>query len=251
MTTPSTSEPLEPAVLADLEQWTRLSGWSRQHVRSIERHWRALGEPRPFRVIDVGCGLGGLLEDLLAWGEKLDVPLVLAGIDRYDANIDRARERLGRSAMLARGDLVHLGCEPQAWHLATATLLMNQLSGPDRLRLIAELSRAATTAYVFDVTPTVGGEVGARLIPWLTGLREAPPQAWIRTLERAPTLQEMVDLVAPLPVQVVRVFPSAVCTVPEERARARLPRPAPEGERVTFDPVELPPGVVGADRTGS
>jgi SAM-dependent methyltransferase len=237
-------------VLADLEQWARLAGWSRHHVRSVERFWRVLGEPRPFRVIDVACGLGGLIEDLIAWADKNDVDLVIAGVDSHEQAIEQARDRLGERALLACGDPVHLGCEPQVWHLATCTLLLNQLSGPDRLRLVAELTRAAQTAYLFDVTPTVTGGVGARLIPRITGLGEAPPDRWVRTLERAPTFDELVRLVAPLPVEVVRVFPSALCTQPEDRQRVKLPRPDAESTRVSFAKPALPPGTVGSDRSG-
>ncbi len=251
MSTPSTTEPIPAPVRADLEQWTRLSGWARHHVRTISRFWHALGEPDPFRVVDVGCGVGGLLLDLVEWGARAEVEVVLAGIDADVDCAGRARERLGSRAVIAHGDVVHLGCAPDSFHLATAALLLNQLSGPDRLRLVAELGRAATTAYVFDVTPTVSGEVGARLIPWLTGLRDAPPQAWVNTLERAPTVDEVMELVAPLPVTVARVFPSAVCTLPEPRQRARAPRRPAEPTRVTFDGVELPGGVVGTDRKAS
>ena len=90
----------------------------------------------------------------------------------------------------------------EAYHLATAALVLNQLSGPDRLRLVAELCRVARTAYVFDVTPSVAGEVGARLIPFLTRLRDAPPADWVHTLERAPTLDEVVRLL-PILLRVV------------------------------------------------
>lgn len=242
---PSTTEPLPLDVLVDLEQWTRLAGWARHHVRSVERFWRALDEPRPFRVIDVGCGMGGLLEDLLSWSERCDVELVVAGVDSNDQAIERARERLGDRALLAAGDPIHLGCEPQVWHLATCALLLNQLSGHDRIRLVAELGRAAQTAYLFDVTPTVAGEVGARVIPRIAGLASAPPAQWAHTLERAPTLDELVRLVAPLPVEAVRVFPTAICTQPEPAQRVKLPRKDPS--RVQFGKPDVLPGTIPSD----
>jgi len=249
LSTPADSEPLSAAILADLEAWARLSGWSRQHVKSVERFHKHLGEPDPFRVLDVGCALGGLLEELAGWGQRAGVCLELVGVERSEEVVAQARERLGDRAIIHRVDsLVALGGPPEAYHLATAALVLNQLSGPDRLRLVAELCRVARTAYVFDVTPSVAGEVGARLIPFLTRLRDAPPADWVHTLERAPTLDEVVRLVAPLPVEVVRVFPSAVCTQPEPRERARVDRAAGEPAKVVFDTPEILPGTVGSER---
>jgi len=251
LSTPSETQPLAPETLADVEAWARMSGWQRHHVRAIERFWRHLDQPEPFRIIDVGCALGGLLDEIWSWAQRTGVQVDLVGVERAGTVAEQARERLGdRAVVHALDTLPVLGGPPDAYHLATAALVLNQLSGPDRLRLVAELGRVARTAYLFDVTPTVAGEVGARLIPWLTGLRDAPPQAWVRTLERAPTLDEVVQLVAPLPVQVVRVFPSAVCTQPEPRERVRAERPAGEASKVTFDSPEVLPGTVGSERRG-
>lgn len=245
LSTPSESEPLSPEVLADLEAWTRLSGWYRLHLRAVERYWRALGEPRPFRVVDVGCGLGGLLEEIASWAHRAEVEVQLTGVEPQPELAERARERLKDSAKVYVGSLLSADGPPQRFHLATATLVLNQLSGPDRIRLMAELGRVAQTAYVFDVTPTVAGEVGARLIPWLTGLTQAPPAAWVHTLERAPSVDEVVKLVAHLPIEVIRVFPSAVSTQPEPTQRIKIETPETEGKRVEFATPVVKGAVVG------
>lgn len=239
--------PLPPGVLSDLEQWARLSGWTRHHLRAIERFWRHLGEPSPFRVVDVGCGLGGLLDDIAGWAERASLPVVLHGIEPDEALADRARARLGDRAAILSRPLDNLGLPAGGAHLVTCTLLLNRLSGPDRLRVIREIRQIARTAYIFDVTPTVAGEVGARLIPWLTGLHHAPPEAWVQTLERAPTPAELADLVRHLPVDVIRVFPSAVCTEPEHAARDGLT--VEESGRVRYSLTDLPGRLVGADRS--
>ncbi|MFK7927454.1 MAG: class I SAM-dependent methyltransferase [Myxococcota bacterium] len=246
MSTPSQSEPLAPEVLADLEAWTRLSGWYRLHIKAVQRYYRALGEPRPFRVVDVGCGLGGLLEEIAIWADSAGMEVQLTGVDPSPALVAHAQERLGVRAMIRAGSLLSADGPPQRYDLATATLVLNQLSGPDRLRLLAELGRAAQTAYVFDVTPTVAGEMGARLIPWLTGLGQAPPTAWIRTLERAPTVDEVVKLVAHLPVQVSRVFPSAVATHPEPRRRVKVDSDSAERAKIEFRTPKIKGAVVGS-----
>ena len=249
---PHEPSPLPPEILADVEAWERLSGWQRHHVRAVERFWKRLDEPDPFRILDVGCGPGGLLCELAEWAERQGITVDLVGVERNADVAQRAQERLGdRATVHAMDSILSLGGPPDAFHLATATLILNQLTGPDRIRLMAELGRVARTAYVFDVTPTVAGEVGARLIPWLTGLRDAPPEAWVRTLERAPTLDEVVQLVAPLPVEVVRVFPSAVCTQPEPVERAKVGKPVAEAQQVRFATPEGIPGTVGSERSMS
>lgn len=246
MTTPPELHPLPAGVLEDLEQWARLSGWTRHHVRAVAQFWHRLGEPRPFRVVDIGCGLGGLLAEIAAWAERADVPVTLVGVEPDAEIAARAVERLGDAATIRVASVGHTGIGAGAAHLVTCTLVLNRLAGPDRLRLAAEIGRVATTAYVFDVTPTVAGEVGARLIPWLAGLNHAPPRAWIDTLERAPSPDELARLVRHLPVEVCRVFPSAVCTWPEPLERARVA--VPEPTEVVFEAPRLAPGLVGADR---
>jgi SAM-dependent methyltransferase len=239
-------EPIPAGVIADLEQWARLSGWTRHHIRAVEQFWRRLGEPRPFRVVDFGCGLGGLLDEIAAWASRTEVTVELCGLEPDPEIAAAARERLGDRAMIRVSSFYQTGLPPAACHLATCTLLLNRLSGPERLRLAAEIGRVASTAYVFDVTPTIAGEVGARLIPWLAGLNHAPPREWLETLERAPTPDELAKLLRHLPVQVQRVFPSAICSAPEPSERASVPVREPTA--VAYALPDLPSGLVGADR---
>lgn len=246
MRQPCELEPLSVGVLADLEQWARMAGWTRHHVRAVAQFWERLGEPRPFRVLDLGCGLGGLLHELSDWAERGQIPVELVGIEPDAELADRARDRLGDRAQIHCLPLGRSG-QGERVHLATCSLLFNRLSAPDRLTLATDLGRVAVTAYVFDVTPTIAGEVGARLIPWLTGLHHAPPQAWARTLERAPSPDELAQLVRHLPVEVVRVFPSAICTWPEPVERARVA--ARQAERVRYRLLDLPPGFAGVERS--
>lgn len=240
-------EPLQltPSLLAQVERWTRLAGWSRHHVKAVERFWHRVGEPQPFRVIDVGCGLGGLLEDVHAWAQRRGIEVELGGCEPSAELVSAARDRLGDKAFVYEGDLTHLGCGADAWHLACCSLVLNQLSGHDRIRLVTELGRVAKTAYLFDVSKNVATEVGARLIPWITGGGDAPPESWVESVEHAPTFPELQRLVEALPVEVVRVFPGALCTMPEPVERVKLQRPEGSAVRVTFDMPELGKGLAG------
>ncbi|MFT7520926.1 MAG: ubiquinone/menaquinone biosynthesis C-methylase UbiE [Kiritimatiellia bacterium] len=239
---------LTPDLAAAVERWTRLAGWSRLHVRSVERFWRRLGEPQPFRLIDVGCGLGGLLEDVHAWAERAGIEVELAGCEISKELVDAAAERLGDRAFIYQGDLQHLGCGADVWHLATCCLVTSQLSGHDKIRLVTELGRVARTAYIFDVSKTAATEVGAKLVPLLSRGGVGPPEAWVTSVDNAATQRELRDLVSALPVDVVSVFPGAMCTVPEAAKRQRIERPESKPVRVKFESVALAPGLAGADK---
>ncbi|TVQ93127.1 MAG: class I SAM-dependent methyltransferase [Deltaproteobacteria bacterium] len=238
--------PLPDGVLTDLEHWARLSGWTRHHLRAVERFWRHMGEPSPLRILDVGCGHGGLLEELSSWAERMGIDLELLGVEQCPDLAERARNRLGGRATVLCRPLNDLGLPSGCMHLVTCALLLHRLSSIDRIAVVRELRRVARTAYLFDVTPSVAGEVGARLIPWLTGLHHAPPEAWVQTLERAPSPSDLAHLVRHLPVRVVRVFPSAICTEPEPAARDRVS--VESTGRVRYSLSDLPPGLVGAER---
>lgn len=248
---PAKNSGLTPELLQELEQWTSLAGWGRIHLRSIQKYWRALGEPKPFRVIDMGCGLGGVLLEISKWADEIGIPTILVGVETDEAVVEAAASRLGnRARIIHRTAFPSVGGPPQAFDLGIATLLVHQLSMGDRFRLVAELTRLAETAYIFDVTTSVEGDVGLRLAPLLGSLGAAPPQTWLQSLKKAPTMDDMVRLVGPLPVEVVRVFPAAVCTQPEPMKRVKVDSTKNAPVAVRFDAPSPAPGTVPSERRG-
>lgn len=96
------------AILADLDRWNRLSGWYRFHVRRVLDYYDVLGRPRPFRVLDVGTGSGGLLALLATTFGEQGIDADLVGLDRDPGYVAFARERLGDRARVVEGDATAL-----------------------------------------------------------------------------------------------------------------------------------------------
>lgn len=201
-------------ILDDLDRFNRRVGWYRTHVRNVRRHWEALGRPRPFRVLDVGTGPGGLLDALADWARRDGVPVELTGIDRSPAFVAMARARLGERATVLVGDATDLPSPDRAWDLATSTLMLHHLPGPVRTKMVRELGRVARSAYLFDLELSVHGMVGWPLIALGMGMSRDALHDGVLSVRRASTLAEFATLVAPLPVRVVRVLPTALCTLP-------------------------------------
>ncbi|MGA8571027.1 MAG: hypothetical protein ACLP7A_04755 [Desulfobaccales bacterium] len=68
---------------------------NRQVREALAGHFRERGKPSPFRVLEVGCGIGTMLERLLDWG-LLDLSLgdfAYTGIDLEAGLLDEARVR--------------------------------------------------------------------------------------------------------------------------------------------------------------
>jgi SAM-dependent methyltransferase len=90
------------------------------------------------RVLDVGCGTGGLLLDLLRYGARPDA---LAGIDLLPHVVEQARERLP-SADLRCGDATALPYADASFDLITQMTVLSTLLEPAlRARMAAEMRR--------------------------------------------------------------------------------------------------------------
>lgn len=197
-------------ILQDLDRWNRASGWYQSHTRRIRRHWEALGRPAPFRILDVGTGSGGLLSALA----DTDMPCELVGIDKSPAFAAMAAQRLGFRAVVREADATELPYADKSFDLATNTLMMHHLPHGVRHGLIREVARVARSAYVFDLEVTLYGWVGFAFVAPLVGLGRDAVHDGMLSVRRGSTLAEMRGLMKPLPVRVVRVFPSALCTMP-------------------------------------
>jgi SAM-dependent methyltransferase len=199
-------------IIQDVERWNRAARWYAGHVARVHLHWDALGRPSPFRVLDVGCGAGGLLAALA----ESDLPCELTGVDLSPAFVQMAAQALGRRATVLQADATALPFPDQAFDLVTNTLMMHHLPHGVRHQLVAEMGRVARSTYLFDLEVTLYGCVGFAVLGPLVGLGADAVHDGLVSVRRGSTLAEFRALVAPLPVRVARVFPSALCTLPLE-----------------------------------
>jgi SAM-dependent methyltransferase len=90
-------------------------------------------------LLEVGCGGGGVLLDLIRWGA---VPARLHGCDLLSDRIDSARQRLPSSTLLAVADGGALPYPAARFDLVLQfTVLTSVLDGPLRQRIVQEMWR--------------------------------------------------------------------------------------------------------------
>ena len=145
-------------ILTDLDRWNRISGWYRQHIKRIRKHWEFLKKPQPFRILDVGCGPGGLLEEMANWGTRYGIPLELTGLDHSGDWLLMAQTRLKPwpQIRLVQADATKTGFADKSFDLATTTLMMHHLSPPIRAALLA-MAFAAVNFLQFSMAIEVEG----------------------------------------------------------------------------------------------
>lgn len=201
-------------ILSDLERWNDLSGWTRGHLKRIRRHWEALEKPQPFRVVELGCGGGGLLGALLSWGETYGIRVELVGIDRDPEGIRIAREKLGAKVQLIQGDASHTSFAEKHFHLATCTLMLHHLMPSEQKALVTEMGRIARSQYLFDLERSITGVVGWAALSTALRMSSEARHDGVISVRRGATLEEFQALVAGLPVKAERIFPSSLWTAP-------------------------------------
>lgn len=203
----------------ELDRWNQMSGWYRQHLKRIRQHWEALGKPAPFRVVDVGCGPGGLLSELQDWGRRYGIPLELTGLDQGATWLEMAREKLGKDSkvILIQGDATASGFADQTFDLATTTLMMHHLSPERRQAMVRELGRISRSQYIFDLELSLTGVVGWAGVSLALRFSPETRHDGIQSVRRGSTFEEFSILVKDLPVTVARSFPAGLCTLPRQK----------------------------------
>ena len=200
------------AIHRDLATLNRRMGWTRRHLQFVEEWWVALGSPSPFRVLDVGAGIGDLLEAMCAWAEDRGVELEATGIDLQPAYVSYARQRLEGRARILQGDARELTGE---WDLATCTLTLHHIPREQRSQVISSLGMARKATYMFDLERTLHAWLFSPLLLRVLGMGRDTVADGQLSIRRACTAEEFATLVAPLPGRMGRVFPSTMATWPE------------------------------------
>jgi ubiquinone/menaquinone biosynthesis C-methylase UbiE len=162
-------------------------------------HRAGLDDLSGLRVLDVGCGSGGWLRQLLAWGASAQN---LHGVDLLSDRIDRAR-RLAPEIDHRVGSGWQLPFDNAAMNLVTAHTVFSSIVNADaRQSLAAELVRVLAPQgriLIFDFRishPRNRDAIGIRK----SEIRRLFPgfQLYSRTLELAPPLARRIVPVSPV-----------------------------------------------------
>ena len=138
----------ESEVRHNLEEMARFNRWlgGRFSLRlfllpRLERGWR---------VIDAGCGGGGLLTFVQDWSGRRKMSVQLIGLDQDLRNLAEARRRLGPTAWLLAGDLTRLPFRDKAVEGLYSTLVLHHLDPTPLRAAIAEADRVSSKAAVLN-----------------------------------------------------------------------------------------------------
>jgi SAM-dependent methyltransferase len=129
--------------LTDREESLRLGRWRELGARTKAAHAVALCRPAPGTVVEIGCGEGALLAELVrAWPEaRFD------GFELSAPAIEIARSRgLERVGRLEAFDGAHVPAADGAYELAILSHVLEHV--PDPLRLLREAARVARRVLV-------------------------------------------------------------------------------------------------------
>ena len=167
---------VDPVVLAALRmrgRWNHNSHYHRVVLREIR--------PGATRALDVGCGEGALLEDLV-----LKVPTVV-GIDA-DPTILRQAAQAAPTATIINGDFLTHSFEPESFDLVAAVASTHHMDLHTALLRASELVRPggavvvigiAQPATVKDYLVESAGLLCSRLLRLVVGYREVcAPTVW-------------------------------------------------------------------------
>lgn len=137
-------------------------------VRSLRQHLSGLvGRPQ-VRLLDVGTGNAGVLQDLLVWGRRSGgTRWSGVGLDLKEAMIRIAAEdgpSIPGRLHLVQGDARVLPFADGTFDAAFSTLTLHHLSDEDAVVFVAEMARVARRVVVSDLERSVTAYVGARLL---------------------------------------------------------------------------------------
>lgn len=139
--------------------------WLRPLCREVHRRTR-----RPVRILDVGCGRGGITLDaaraLERWGE---VPVVVSGLDYNPRYLELAREEARRRGQpevrFVEGNAFDLAHDAGAFDLLITNWMIHHLTPVQVFRMVQEFDRvAAHGMMLLDVSRSFLTAAGGLLV---------------------------------------------------------------------------------------
>lgn len=102
---------------------------------------------RPFRLLDVGYGDGGMLRAIWRWAQRRGVTCELVGIDLnpHSESVARVRHPTGASITYRTGDYTALANEP--WDIILSSLVTHHMDDAQRLDFLRFMERHARAGW--------------------------------------------------------------------------------------------------------
>ena len=118
-------------VLADLDRVNRVTLAARPTLRFLDR-----AVTRPFRLLDVGYGDGGMLRRIAAWAKRRGIACTLVGIDLNPRSqaVAQARSDPALAIDYRTGDYAALADEP--WDIIISSLVTHHMDEAERLAFL-------------------------------------------------------------------------------------------------------------------
>lgn len=132
-------------------------------VRAVLDALRAAGEPPPYRVVDVGAGLGYVVRWLAAEG-RLGGDVELLGVD-FNARLVRAAEALrAEEGLPCRFEVANAFTLDRPAHVYTSSGVLHHFRGDGLRAFFARQVEAGAAAFVhFDIQRTWAAPLGSWL----------------------------------------------------------------------------------------
>lgn len=157
------------AALRGLDRLHRVGSTARLLVAPVLREAR--GIDRPLRIVDVACGGGELLLDVVRAARRRGVRVEATGLDRSDVALDYARARATERGIPVRFERFDVDGDPirgADYDVALCSLFLHHRDDPGAIRLVRLLSRLASRLVVLhDLDRTRLGYFLAWLAPRL------------------------------------------------------------------------------------
>jgi SAM-dependent methyltransferase len=116
-----------------------------------EESFRIIGDTKPMRVLDAGCGAGA---DLATLAARVPPGCELVGLDASDALLSRAAEQTGgcrERCSLVRGDLTKVPCKENVFDACRIDRVLQHIHEPEAaLRELVRVMKPGGVLVAFD-----------------------------------------------------------------------------------------------------